>query len=82
MYHQTYQHNKNETRRVYKLIILFSDKVREKGEICENTTISDLHPLLSLVLSIPQSAAKTPMGWKQGRLASQNQSLSLELAHL
>ena len=41
MYHQTYQHNKRETRRVYILVILFSDKVREMGEICENTTVSE-----------------------------------------
>ena len=46
MYHQTYQHNKRETRRVYISVILFSDKVREKGEICENTTVFNEHMYL------------------------------------
>ena len=43
MYHQTYQHNKKETWRVYILVILFSDKVREKGEICDEHHNSPPH---------------------------------------
>ena len=32
IYHQTYRHNKTETRRVKTLIILFSDKVRIRAK--------------------------------------------------
>ena len=32
MYHQTYRHNKTETRSVKTLIILFSDKVRIRAK--------------------------------------------------